>query len=350
MSDLLFVLKPVATRDPLRNVRAFRNSLLRWFGEHGADYPWRRTTDPYPILVSEIMLQQTTVGAVLQNRRFERFLSTFPDLASLASATEEELLRAWEGLGYYNRVRNLQKTARAVLEEHGGEFPTDPVLLETLPGVGRYTAGAVATFAFDRSAPIVDANIARVLTRLFDYRKPIETTASQDQLWSWASDLVPPRDARTFNSAFMELGQSHCSANSPDCLHCPARDFCATRDPEPLPAKKPRRKSVEVSEHVLFVRKRDGSVLLAQEAGSRRRGLWKLPERSHDQLADLPLLATRNYSITHHHVTVHIYRCPPSRIPARDPESHELFHAESALPDLPMPSPFRKALNALLRT
>ena len=157
-------------------MNSFAQRLLQWFDDKGRkDLPWQQNKTAYRVWVSEIMLQQTTVGAVLQNRRFERFLSTFPDLASLASATEEELLRAWEGLGYYNRVRNLQKTARAVLEEYGGEFPTDPVLLETLPGVGRYTAGAVATFAFDRSAPIVDANVARVLTRLFDYRKPIIT-------------------------------------------------------------------------------------------------------------------------------------------------------------------------------
>ncbi|MEC8942749.1 MAG: A/G-specific adenine glycosylase, partial [Verrucomicrobiota bacterium] len=211
MPDVLPVPKPVATRHALRNVRAFRRALLRWFDQCGADYPWRRTTDPYAILVSEVMLQQTTIGAVIQNRRFERFLEEFPDLRALAGASESELLRSWEGLGYYNRVRNLQKTARTILETHGGVFPADPSVLESLPGIGRYTAGAVASFAFDHPAPIVEANITRVLSRLFSYREPIDTPDSRSQLWSWAEALLPPCNARAFNSAFMELGQSHCS-------------------------------------------------------------------------------------------------------------------------------------------
>ncbi len=348
MSDVPVVLKPEATRHPLRNVRAFRHALLRWFAQHGADYPWRRTTDPYAILVSEIMLQQTTVGAVLKNRRFERFLSTFPDLATLATAPEDALLREWEGLGYYNRVRNLQKTARAVVENHNGAFPSDPATLQTLPGIGRYTAGAVASFAFDRPAAIVDANIARVLARLLDYRKPIDSAAGQKQLWSWSAELVPPNRARAFNSAFMELGQTRCAAGSPTCPTCPVNAFCASRDPETLPIRKPKRRTVAVTEHVLFVQKRDGSVLLAREDGSRRKGLWKLPERSHHQVAGFPLLATRRYDITHHRVTLHIHRCPPSRVPAGASETTEKFLAPAVLPTLPMPSPFRNALNALL--
>jgi A/G-specific adenine glycosylase len=350
MSEVVAMHKPMAKRTPLRNVRAFRNALLGWFHEQGRDYPWRRTTDPYAILVSEIMLQQTTVAAVLQNRRFERFLATFPDLATLATASEAELLREWEGLGYYNRVRNLQKTARAVLAEHNGRLPSDPILLATLPGIGRYTAGAVASFAFNRSTPIVDANIARVLTRLFNHRAPIDTTESRHQLWSWADSLVPPQNARAFNSAFMELGQTHCSARAPACLDCPVHDFCSTRNPASLPAKKPKRKTIEVIEHVLFIQKRDGSILLAQEDGSRRNGLWKLPERSHHQVADFPHLATRKYSITHHRVTLHIHRCQASQVPPKPVNSIEQFHAPQELAALPMPSPFRQALLALLET
>ena len=174
MPDVPDVPKRVATRHPLRNIRAFRSALLRWFDESGTDYPWRRTTDPYAILVSEVMLQQTTIGAVIRNRRFERFLEKFPDLRSLAEAPESALLRTWEGLGYYNRVRNLQETARVILKDHDGEFPADPPGLESLPGIGRYTAGAVASFAFDYPAPIVEANISRVLSRLFDYREPVD--------------------------------------------------------------------------------------------------------------------------------------------------------------------------------
>ena len=245
-------------------------------------------------------------------------------------------------------MRNLQKTARAVLAEHAGSFPTDPAALEALPGVGRYTAGAVAAFAFDHPAPIVEANIARVLARLFDLHEPIDATTGREQLWSWAAELVPERDARLFNSALMEIGQTHCAVRSPDCLRCPVRDFCATRTPESLPHKKPRRATVEVDEHVLFVRRRSGAILLAREDGSRRRGLWRLPERPHDAVADLPLLATRKYGITHHKVTLHIYRCTPSRLPTAEGAALEQFHSPAAVRDLPMPSPFRKALDALL--
>ena len=349
MTDPQAVSKPMANRHALRNVRAFRQALLRWFAREGADYPWRQTSDPYAIMISEIMLQQTTIGAVVKNRRFERFLDTFPNLQSLAEAPETELLRAWEGLGYYNRVRNLQKAAQVILEEHKGVFPATPEGLEALPGVGRYTAGAVASFAFNYPAPIVDANVARVLSRLMDWREEIHTSQSQAKLWEWAGQLLDRAKSRSFNSALMELGQSHCSPHAPDCLRCPGRDFCITHEPEKLPLKKPKRATVKIDEHVLFVQKPSGTVLLAQEAGTRRKGFWKLPERSHDQLADFPLLGRRRYGITHHKVTMHIYRCSPSELPPPQEKAREQFHSSEDLRDLPMPSPFRKALRELLQ-
>jgi A/G-specific adenine glycosylase len=342
------VTKPAATKHPLRNKRALRNALLRWFAAHRAEHPWRRTTDPYAILVSEVMLQQTTVAAVRQNRRFEKFLATFPDLRALADATEPELLGAWEGLGYYNRVRNLQKAARAILETHEGTFPSDPATLESLPGLGRYIAGAVATFAFDLPVPIVDANIARVLARLFNFPIPIDSSRGQRQLWTWAAELVPMHDPRSFNSALMELGQTTCSARKPACTHCPVRSFCQTRQPESLPVKKPKRATVAVTEHVLLCQEESGALLLAQESGSRRKGLWKLPERDLGQVADLPLLATRKYTITHHRVTLLIHACEPHQVPPAPAGSTEAFHPLARLPGLPMPSPFRRALEALL--
>ena len=349
MSDPPNVSKPVASRHALRNVRAFRRALLQWFAQNGADYPWRRTSDPYEILISEIMLQQTTIRAVIQNRRFEKFLDAFPDLQSLARASERDLLRAWEGLGYYNRVRNLQKAALAVISEHEGTFPSTPEGLESLPGVGRYTAGAVASFAFNYPAPVVDANVARLLSRLLDWRVEIQTSESQNNLWSWAGQLLDRKAARSFNSALMELGQSHCSPHAPSCPRCPVRNFCVTREPEKLPLKKPRRASVKIDEHVIFVQKPSGPVLLAQEEGTRRKGFWKLPERNHEQLADFPLVGTRSYGITHHRVTMHIYRCSPSQLPPAEAKARERFHSSRELNDLPMPSPFRKALQELLR-
>ena len=348
MLNLTSVLKPAATKHPLRNTRAFRSALLRWFEAHREDHPWRQTTDPYAILVSEVMLQQTTVAAVRQNRRFEKFLATFPDLATLAAASEPELLKAWEGLGYYNRVRNLQKAAQAVLDHHQGRFPPSLEELEDLPGVGRYTAGAVASFAFGQAVPIVDANIARVLARLFDDPTPIDSTSGQRQLWAHATALVDPTHPREFNSALMELGQTTCSLRKPQCPTCPVRQFCHSTEPTTLPRKKERRATVQVTEHVLFTQKPNGALLLAQESGSRRKGFWKLPERSAEAVADLPILATRKYAITHHRVTLHIRPCPPAQLPPPLNGALEEFHPLYTLPDLPLPSPFRKALETLL--
>ncbi|MCL4164472.1 UNVERIFIED_CONTAM: hypothetical protein GTU68_066794, partial [Idotea baltica] len=210
----------------LKDLKIFQDCLLDWFSREGKSYPWRNTRDPWGILISEIMLQQTTVASVIANRRFEKFLEEFPDLDSIANAPEEQILRAWEGLGYYNRVRNLQKTARFLVDNKQGLFPKSALELETLPGIGKYTAGAVSSFAFNEPSPIVDGNIARVLSRLFDYREPIDSSQGQKQLWKWAGQLLDQKSPRLFNSAIMELGQSYCAAREARCEACPVRKFC----------------------------------------------------------------------------------------------------------------------------
>ncbi|MEM0898208.1 MAG: A/G-specific adenine glycosylase, partial [Verrucomicrobiota bacterium] len=232
----------------------FVEAILGWFAANGRDYPWRRTEDPYAILVSELMLQQTQVATVLERGYFVNWLEKFPDVETLAVAEEQEVLKAWEGLGYYNRARNLQKAARAIVDEHGGEFPRDPMTILALPGVGRYTAGAVASFAYNLPEPAVDANIARVLARLFSFEERIDTTSGQNQLWSWAEELVPEKNARDFNSGLMELGQTYCPARVPRCMACPVSEFCAGKDiAESLPRKKERVKTTAVDEHVVWV-------------------------------------------------------------------------------------------------
>src|SRR6266702_8807355 len=158
-----------------KNGRAFRRSLLRWYRQHGRDLPWRRTRDPYAILVSEFMLQQTQVATVLSY--YNKWLRRFPDFATLAHASEASVLHAWQGLGYYARARNLLATAEIVVNRYGGHFPHEIVRMRELPGIGRYTANAIATFAFDQSVPIVEVNTARVLTRLFNFQKPVDCTA-----------------------------------------------------------------------------------------------------------------------------------------------------------------------------
>lgn len=339
------VLKPDYSSDVLTDVEGFQSFLRDWFEREGQSHPWRKTKDPWAILVSEVMLQQTTVGAVRVGRRFEKFLENFPTIEAISEASEEKILKAWEGLGYYYRVRNLQKTAQMVLSKKGGKFPTSAAELETLPGVGPYTAGALASFAFNNPAPIVDGNVARVFSRIFDDRTEVDSTKGTQQLWRWAAQLLDSENPRIYNSALMEVGQVFCRPRKPDCLACPISSFCKTREPEGLPRKKPKAKTVNVIEHALIAKRR-GQILLAKEEGSRRKGFYRLPLRSEEEVADLELLQTSKYAITKHRVTLHLYQAMGELTGGvREEES---WFKMSALADLPMPSPVRKALESAL--
>ncbi len=202
---------------------AFRRRLMRWFRRHGRDLPWRRTRDPYHVLVSEVMLQQTQVARV--EGYYRRFLEAYPTLHHLASAPAHAVRESWDGLGYYRRAANLQKLARQVVAERDGIMPSDPGELRKLPGVGRYTAGAVASFAFERRAPAVDTNVARVIRRAFHPR-----TRAEKRIWETAEALLPARgrDAWTFNQAIMELGALVCTARVAKCGECPVAKLCRT--------------------------------------------------------------------------------------------------------------------------
>lgn len=319
----------------------FQQALTVWFRREGCEYPWRQTTDPYAVLVSEMMLQQTTRAMVLERGHYVRWMEAFPDVAALAAAPESRVLALWEGLGYYNRARHLQQAARVVVDHHRGVFPSRLPDILALPGVGRYTAGAVVSFAYDRPAPLVDGNVARVLARLMNYPHEIDTTAGQKQLWEWAEALVPERDPRAYNSALMELGQRVCTSGSPSCLLCPVRAWCRATAPAELPRKKPRRAVILVEEDVLVARF-GGRILLQQEQGRRRRGLWKLPA-VHGRKSGA-LLWHGRYTITHHHVTLRLHASAGRPMARAD----ETWILEDELPALPMPSPFRRALNAVL--
>ena len=203
-----------------------RRSLLDWFAAHGRDLPWRRGYAPWDVLVSEVMLQQTQMDRVVPF--FTRFLARFPDPAALAAAPEEEVLKLWEGLGYYARARNLQAAARAMVREHGSRVPADPDALRGLPGVGPYTAAAVASIAHGQDAPLVDANVERVLARVFDVDESLATAAGKKKIAALAARLLPPGRARDFNQALMELGALVC-AKAPRCGDCPLREICEAR-------------------------------------------------------------------------------------------------------------------------
>jgi A/G-specific adenine glycosylase len=212
--------------DPVR-LREFSRRLRRWFRKHGRDLPWRRTRDPYRVLVSELMLQQTQVARVIDY--YERFLTRFPTLQHVAEAPRGNVVKSWEGLGYYARARNLHALARRVTRD-GVAIPSDPAELRELPGIGAYTAGAVASFAYERRAPLVDTNVARVLHRAFLPGVDPKSTAGQRAGWAIATQLLPRtgRTAWAHNQALMELGALVCTARVRHCHRCPVSRLCAT--------------------------------------------------------------------------------------------------------------------------
>ena len=264
----------------------FACALSNWFNAAQRDLPWRRADiieNPYRILVSEVMLQQTTVAAVAPF--FERFIARFPNVQSLAEADESDVLAQWAGLGYYARARNLQKAARAVVDEHGGEFPRGFDAILALPGVGRYTAGAVASIAYGARAPIVDANVARVLSRVLPVEGDLKKAAAQTQLWEAATRIVEVDEVkpREINSALMELGALVCTPKKPQCEVCPVAQFCVARAENrqnELPVKTPKKAPTLLFDVCALALNERGEVLLRRrpnEAGVWWRGMWELP-------------------------------------------------------------------------
>ena len=215
------------TSDPLAHAPAFRRALLRWFRRYGRDLPWRKTRDPYRVLVSEFMLQQTQVARV--EAYYHRFLELFPSIDALATASAIQVRESWEGLGYYRRAEHLHRLARVVVQDYSGVIPSEPTALLRLPGVGPYTAGAVASFAYERATPAIDTNVARVLRRAFLPR--LGPGRQERRLWETGAAIMPRRHgeaAWAFNQAIMELGALICTARVARCSECPVSAACAT--------------------------------------------------------------------------------------------------------------------------
>ena len=324
--------------------RIFQSALLEWFARHGRDLPWRRTRDPYAILVSEFMLQQTQVVTVLDYYR--RWLERFPTIQALADAPQEDVLRHWEGLGYYARARNLHRAAQVIRDEHGGEFPRALQEIAALPGVGRYTAGAVFSFAYDLPAPIVDANVARVFARITYLRIPVDTTPGQAALWATAEQLLPTENVRLYNNALMELGATVCRARAPQCLVCPVRSFCAAApfDPELLPIKRARKATVALAEDCAWV-VHEGRLLMEQGVGARWKGLWKLPPLTTPAPPGAEPLAQLTYPFTHHLVTMWVFPRPAASI---SPGPSQAWHSLDELEAVAMAAPHRRIVRQLL--
>lgn len=337
------MLKPRQEISVLEDREGFRDAVVGWFGEHGEDHPWRGTRDPYEVLVSEVMLQQTRVATVRRKGYFERFLECFPDVESLAAAEDGGLLKAWEGLGYYRRARMLRDTARAVCERHGGEFPRELGELLELPGVGRYTAGALRAFAFREPAVLVDGNVIRVLARLMDFGGVADDSAGLKLMWAWAGELADDARPAAYHAGLMELGQRICRPGAADCLECPVSRYCGARVPEDLPVRKRRAAVTEVDEHALWVRDGEGRILLQREEGKRRTGLWKLPVRAAEDVAGMPVLLETRYAITRFRVRLRVHEAVVGAA-----GEGEKWHEEGELEGVAMAAPFRKAVERLL--
>jgi A/G-specific adenine glycosylase len=326
-------------RSSMINPKRFHRALLSWYRQNGRDLPWRNTRNPYRILVSEFMLQQTQVASVLPY--FEKWLRHFPSFAALASAKQNDALHAWQGLGYYARARNLHAAAKLLVDRHGGRFPESIDEMRALPGVGKYTAHAVATFAFDQPVPIVETNTSRVLCRLFNLRIPIDSNAGQEILWNRAAFLVPKKQAAVYNSALLDLGALVCLPRNPKCNSCPVKRFCRAKSPKSLPIKRPRPATKRFVERHAFILK--NNKLLLTKAINRWREMWILPPiNRHPQYNGVVYKAL--FPFTNHQITLQVFRRPSHEITGL----RQRWFSRRELSTIPIPSPHRRAINALL--
>jgi len=310
--------RPAGSPDNSKDLVAFRRVLLRWYDHNRRDLPWRRTRDPYRIWLSEIMLQQTRVAAVLDHYRV--FLERFPNVEALAAAPEDAVLAAWSGLGYYRRARMLRQCAQELVQNDGGRFPQSAEALQTLPGIGRYTAAAIASIAFDEPIAVVDGNVERVVQRLHG------RDLAQPRIWQRAQSLLNPSRPGDFNQSMMELGATVCLPRDPKCPACPVRKWCATQRSIIMerrassPGKASTLKGRQVKKQVWCVlSQREGQVRLVQRPGnsSLMPGMWELPHLSRKPRQTPPSAPWRTFrhsiTITDYIVHVHRNRAPAAK-------------------------------------
>jgi len=321
-------------------MRDVRSKLLRWYDREARDLPWRRTKDPYAIWVSEVMLQQTRVETVVPY--YQRFVERFPTLRALAEADEDAVLSLWSGLGYYRRARHLHRGVREVVARYGGAVPEDAGARLGLPGVGRYTAGAIGSIAFDKEEPVVDGNVSRVLCRLHGVDTPLGTAETDDRLWEEAEQLVIGSRPGDLNQALMELGATVCTPKRPSCGRCPLVDDCsafANRETERLPVKGKRKAARRVRLAAVVATRGRGpgrEVWLTKGDAALFGGLWSVPmaeagarealraEGMTARLATEPICVF-DHVLTHRRLEVEVYAATGAR--ARETATRRPFRA-----------------------
>ena len=332
--------------------------LLAWYARARRDLPWRRSRDPYRVWVSEIMLQQTQVERVRD--AFVRFVDRFPSVESLAAAAEDDVLRLWEGLGYYRRARHLHAAARVVVAEHDGRLPRDVAGLRGLPGIGRYTAAAIASIALGLPEPIVEANSRRVIARLAGHAAALDGPGGDEPIWRIAATLVPDRDPGRFNQALMDLGATVCLPVRPLCGTCPLAARCAARRTgrtAEIPAASTRRPTERVHETAVVVRHAGRALVVRRGRGEWWEGLWDFPRLAGGGrtaaagIAAAPSLRplecsrpTRlgrlTHTVTHHRITLDVVSCTAAR-PGRAARGRR-WVTPAALARLAMTAPGRR--------
>ncbi len=343
--------------------RHLRRSLLTWFERCRRDLPWRHSRDAYHIWVSEIMLQQTQVATVIPF--FKRFLEAFPTLLDLAAAEEQQVLRLWEGLGYYRRARDLHRAAQQVVAEYDGRIPREPATLASLPGIGRYTMGAILSQAFDKRLPILEANSQRVLCRLFGRREDPRRGPARRWLWQAAEALLPARRAGAFNQALMELGALICTPAAPRCDACPVAGLCTARRlgiQEEIPQRAAAAAPIAIQEAGVVLYRRRRILLVQRPPHGRWAGLWEFPHaplQKGDAYEEavarfLPRLTgfqaeigreflTLRHSVTHHRITLVCFEAQYRAGRFRSPFYKRGCWVQPAdLPAFPVSAPQRK--------
>lgn len=337
--------------------------VVQWQAAHGRNHlPWQNTRDPYRVWLSEIMLQQTQVATVLGY--YQRFLDRFPDVQALAAAPQDDVLALWSGLGYYSRARNLHRCAQIVVAEHGGQFPRSVDALAALPGIGRSTAGAIAAFCFGVRAPILDANVRRVLTRVLGFGQDLAQAASERELWRQAQELLPTDDLRQamprYTQGLMDLGAGICLPRKPSCLLCPLQDVCVAHregEPERYPVRTRKLKRSANSWWLLLPRDAGGRVWLQRRPAT---GIWAglyCPPAfdSHEALMDaaptgpLQELPAFIHVLTHRDLHLHPVLAPaqPAAALVLQDEAPGGWFAPAQWRALGLPAPIRTLLEGL---
>ena len=352
-------------------VKRVQQALLAWFESAQRPLPWRAERNPYSVWVSEVMLQQTQVATVIPY--FERWMRTYPTVATLAQAREQDVLKLWEGLGYYSRARSLLKGAQIIAEHRGGHLPTDADSLRTIPGIGRYTAGAIASIGYQKPEPILDGNVMRVLCRLCDLAGDPRKAPLNEHLWTLARQLVTKTNPSQLNESLMELGATVCTPSKPHCSDCPLRRVCRSLandhvDQRPSPGKRTTPTERKVVVTVVFL---GNQVLLQQQAASAPHwaGLWTFPfsecrslehpealatrqltDSLHLPASHLSILAQGKYTITRFRFSyVAVQALVPRATRVLTPDGYTWVTRRKLL-ELPMPAPHRRLAHTLLST